>query len=599
MNGRGGENGTETTIVLHRQGAALAMLIPGADGGVEAARVTQEEARSRIAALAKSKKGDGVRVVRVLPGARTICRVAPVPAGNPSELSAAARLISEAHLPESIPPHRFGAGVLPEAIADAAASEGRTALLTAWRYDAKQDDPPLNIEGVDETWTSVPAALGFLIKSSGSVGPAWYADGGDGSISLIQGAGEKTLARVVVEDNSSRDAWRESIRLTTGEDPGDVPLEPLVSLPSGVSAPLPAWRGEDAWKNQFAVAIGAYLLATRGDAAAQGLADIRHEPPKVREPGVVRALGRLASPRTAGWVTAACVALLVAAPLGLAWARYAVLDKKARGLDTQKASRKDLDKRAAVYRELESERWPMTKLLADLSRATPEGVTVTNLTLAPTEGGVAASDQGLVIQGTAKTREIANELVNSLNQSNVFAGARARRVDFRGDAYEFDIVAAVTSPHIAAKVPEKSDWVAEPLAKRLYGEKGSNLTPPAGSAADEERSSRRTARASTEDDEGSGGGGSSSRSSRTPPAETLKPGESPKPLADDEISTMDRSKAMREMVTRRNFSQKNPSLDQATKRRLDDEVAKLRARLDVLKTAGGTATKDGGKGAPK
>lgn len=592
MTTKGRERGTGWIIALQRQGESYAFVRgeAGATEVAEAVTLSWDEVRSRLTALAAERKGIEGRVVRVLAGSRTICRVMPVPAGGASELGSASRLLGEAQLPEGTPAYRMGCGVFPESVADIAASENRAALLTAWRSDPAKDEPALDVEGVEETWTTVPAALGYLAKASGSAGPVWYADGLDGTIAVVQGAGDATMARVVVEDNTSAGSWREAVEATVGDGSGEVTLTPTVSIPGVRPAGVGAWREEADWQNRYAVAVGALQLASTGNEASRGLAEIRREPRKVREPALVRAAGAMSRPRAAWVVVAASVVLLVGAPLGLAWARLSVLDAKAKGLDKQKDRRKELDRRSAVYQQLELERWPMTKLLADLSQATPEGVVVTNLRLSPDQSGGATSERALSIQGTAKTREQVNNLVSSLNKTEVFSGARALRADSKADAVEFDIAAGVTNPHAPAKIVlEKPDWAAEPLAKRLYGEKGSNLTPPAGSES-EDRSTRRSARAMEEEESGDRRG---SRS--TPAAETTKPGEVPKPLADDEISTMDRSRAMREMVSRRAYSQKNPSLDQASKRRLEDEVAKLRARIDVLNRAGGTA---GGKGAP-
>lgn len=64
----------------------------------------------------------------------------------------------------------------------------------------------------------------------------------------------------------------------------------------------------------------------------------------------------------------------------------------------------------------------------------------------------------------------------------------------------------------------------------------------------------------------------------------IAPGKTPAPLADAQIAKLDASSAMKEWVNRRTFPAKNPDLDEATKSRLEDEVAKLRGQMDKLKS---------------
>lgn len=60
-------------------------------------------------------------------------------------------------------------------------------------------------------------------------------------------------------------------------------------------------------------------------------------------------------------------------------------------------------------------------------------------------------------------------------------------------------------------------------------------------------------------------------------------------MKDEQIAKMEKVTAMKEMVTRRTYPQKNPSLDASTKRRLEDEVTKLQERIKALNAGGGKA----------
>jgi hypothetical protein len=86
---------------------------------------------------------------------------------------------------------------------------------------------------------------------------------------------------------------------------------------------------------------------------------------------------------------------------------------------------------------------------------------------------------------------------------------------------------------------------------------------------------------------GNGGGGGdrgNDRASRNSEAPTRPaaspPGEAPPPLTDEQIAKMDKPVATKEWVNRKTFPQKNPTLDAATKSRLEEEVRKLREQMD-------------------
>ncbi len=61
----------------------------------------------------------------------------------------------------------------------------------------------------------------------------------------------------------------------------------------------------------------------------------------------------------------------------------------------------------------------------------------------------------------------------------------------------------------------------------------------------------------------------------------------PQPLTAEAIAKLDKQSAMREMVARRTYPQKVPSLDTATKRRMEQEVHDLMEHLKQLNAAGG------------
>lgn len=61
------------------------------------------------------------------------------------------------------------------------------------------------------------------------------------------------------------------------------------------------------------------------------------------------------------------------------------------------------------------------------------------------------------------------------------------------------------------------------------------------------------------------------------------PGDIPAPLTDAQIAAMDRGEAMREMAARRTYAQKNPALSKAIRQQLENDVTRLRDRMETLR----------------
>ncbi len=523
------------------------------------------------------------RVVRVAPGAEAICRTSAIPRGAESEMLAAAALQGEARLPDATPAHRRAGGVVL-----GPAGEPAGALLAAWRARASARGLALP-QGVDETWCPVMAALAALRGADES--PAWFADPADGSISLLSGRGGSVSARVVVEDSSSAVVWGEAVESAVGSPLEEGQGGARVGLGEGARAalaPVPGASGDPAWLGAYALALGA-ILAWQSP-LLRPLAQLRLDAPTPREHPIVKGASWLARPRNAGIIIAASLALLVLAPLGLAKVRLAVLDKKSQKLAEAKANRVELDRRAAVYAELAGMRWPLSKLLSDISRATPQGVVVHELRLIPEQGGQTEGDQGVTLRATAEKRQLLDDFIDNLKKTRMFGGIKPGRTESReGESVDFDLTFGVASPHENFAATPDWDWAQKPLAVRLYGEGSSNKTPPVGvdrsnGGSTSDRPVRRSARAS----EGATGEDAASHASRTGSSDAI-----PEALTDDQISKLDRATAMREMTGRRKYAQSHASLDASTKRRLDDEVTKLKERMKVLSNAAGSA--GGGK----
>lgn len=564
-----GTNGNTSKIAsVQRQGERIVVLV--GERGAERVTVTARTIPEREwAATAASLVEQGVgRMVCVIPGAETIARVAMVPSADVGAMVQAASLLAEAELPESIPGHRRAAGVLT------GFGEGGNvpALLAGWRGDATWSLAA--VEGCDLAWCPVIGALAAL-RGTGEAS-AWFADPGDGSISVLAGTGSTLSARVVIEDNSSAVLWGEGVAATVGEElddggmtarlgVGEAAIEWLTTRVSGVTVT----RG---WLDVHGAALGALLIAVSGDPALGALARMLAQPPRVVEHPVLRAAAWIGEKRHAAWVTAAALVLLLGAPFGVAWARVKILDARSQSLTKANETRKELNRRAAVYAELASTRWPMTKLMSDISQATPLGVVVTELRIQPETGAAGGGDAGgITLDGSADTQAKMYDLQANLNKAELFRDVKVKTSTAKADGgVTFQIVCGVSNPHGSLPKIEDWNWATKNIAIRKYGEGASVKTPPEGKVAgtaEASKPARRPARGEGED--------SGDRKS----ADKKESGGVPPELTDEQIGKMDRVAAMREFSARRKYSQSNPSLDAATKRRLEEDVTRLQARI--------------------
>lgn len=573
-----GKAGGSKIAALHVQGDRAIVLVGERDGDrvrVSATSIPEKDA----ARLAEQGWMASVgHVVRVIPGGETIARVAMVPQADGAAMASAAGLLAEVQLPDSIPVHRRGAGVL----AGHGEASQFPALMVGWKGAS---DPTCGFDEdvVKETFCPIIGALAVLRGTSSS--SAWFADPSDGSISMLAGTGLATSARVVIEDNSSSVLWAEGVVAAVGEELEGGDMKPRLGLgaeemerTAGLVSGVEVTRE---WVDVNGAALGALLAVMQGDPTTGTLALMRARPPKVVEHPVMRIATWLGEKKRAMWVSVACLVLVVGAPIAIAWGRVTILDSKSQSLKKANETRKALDERGAVYAELKKTRWPITKLLSDISQATPLGVEITSLTIDPDVGsGTGGASQGISLNAIADTRVQMNELQANLNKAGVFTSVTPGRSESTADGrVQFDMKFGVSNATAAVAASPEWDWAAKNIAVRLHGEGASLKTPPVGKGGDaaSSGSSRRASRGDADD------------APSKPAADKKEAGGVPPELKDEQIAKMDRVTAMREFSSRRKYSQTNPSLDASTKRRLEEEVGKLQERMKAAGAAGGKA----------
>src|SRR4051812_36594806 len=404
--GRNGSrsNGNGVWAALHRQEGHWRLLVARRKDRWEVleSRTLTDSDLSSLPAL--FEQHSVTHVVRIAPGRETVARCLPVPGGDENGLVAAVSLLAEAELPATLPSYRRAAGVLPNGNGE----EMRTALLVGWMNGGTG---PATVSEVPEQWTTPAAALALLRGESGRA--AVYTVPSEGLMCLLVPGPEKTIARVLVEEPADDESWAQTIAgaVTEAAQMAGAPatfaqnlnstrrtgagkrlfLEPgsLVSLKARVSG----LREDSGWLDDFGIALGALFVAGAEPLSIRSLANLHARPPAEQRSLLEAASIWLGRPGNAWAAVAAACVLMLLGPLGLAAARKTILEHRAKQVQDLKVGAEGVEKKAAMYEQFGISRWPMTKLLSDVSQATPVGVVVTNLQI--------TNGQGLVMQGTA------------------------------------------------------------------------------------------------------------------------------------------------------------------------------------------------------
>lgn len=548
-------------VALDRRGSRVQGIVldahdAGAPRIVETIDATDTDVASRVATL-------DATLVLLIPGDEATTRGVNAPEGPREEAIAALELECEADFAGVAPAHRRSVGMLPGAMSG-------VAVLTCWPgADMASDRAGVAI--TDARCVPVVAALASLVSTDGW---AYAYDRDQGWIAAVDASVQKPTVRTFIEDPADTRAWNaalQRVRESLGAGAEAVSASSRVVRlddASVVALERIAPRVSDAgWLNGHGLALGAAIIAASTSPSVRSIASLRATRPKEAVPPHVGLARWMGEPKHAIATIVAALLLLTLAPIGLAWARYSILAQKAEGLDSGRAEREQLLTQAAMFADIEKGRWPMTKLISDISRATPVGVEVESLRLAP--------DSGISIQGAAKSMDLVNQIESNLTGSGVFSGVKVNRTTATDAGVEFDVSASVRSAHAPAKLTE--DFAARPLVSR-EGFVMPTLPPPRASRSNGGAASSASSAARPNSSEGSG-----ASASRRPVADN---NEAPGALSDEAIAKLESGPAMIEWAKRRSYLQKNPNADGTTRQRVQDEITKLEARREQIRKGG-------------
>ena len=387
-----------TLGIVHRVSDAWRVLVVDATGSVPRIAAAESLPASAPERVRETLAAAGVdRVVQIVPASASVCRTCTLPDAGDEALEAALRLQAETWLLAGTPPHRYGQTVLPKADAETS----RTGLVTSWPETADVEEAPVPA-GVPSHWVPEPIALAALLDRQRPAEPLLSIDRARGSVALalcdpagasirsthVDLAGEWTAAitRVVLEtalkgDHTPAYARRMAEQAVSSLGPVGGGASACLLPPSILDAArrrLERAGGDAAWWNTYGIAAGAALAATGPMASA---ARLERTVVPARVSRLDRVMEVASRPRTAAIAAAVCLVALGGVPVVLSGLRLTALQWRHGDASDLAAQVRESRARLAMYDTLEDRSWSMTKLLGDIAASTPEGITLTNLTI--------------------------------------------------------------------------------------------------------------------------------------------------------------------------------------------------------------------------
>ena len=635
-------------LVAREQAGSIALLV-GRIGktGLTVDRVSSmplasEADRAAIATMTAKLKCDVIAVL--VPAVRTATSLPKVeaPSGSESEVASAMALLAEAHLPGTYPPHRRAGVVLAATGVSATSPPARTALVLGWTGTAE----PLGLPRVD-VWIPELCVLAFAAGNSGT--PCRFAaiaDATTGGLAAIdlspagpakvrstvigsaapagsadaQATLDSAAARLSAADGSAPHAGPQLVRDDASglmlALPADVCRRALqfagqqgtavVSGESGSSAASPQTHTLATSSAQSAcVALAAILMATASPLHA-GL-EMSDFPPAARTSTPVRIIAALGRPRIAAACILGALILLAGSPIAFAYARLNTLRTAAAAAGSGDEPVVQARQQLELYDLLTTKRWPMTRLLAEIASAAPQGVLVDSVSI---EHG-----KRILIGGSFGDTSQVNEFREALAKNRVLEDVRNPSTETSSARFQLNaqvatgaIVAmggkaakpATTTVSTTASAPGttgatgSTGTTGTQNAGTQAAAAGANSATPAAGASNNRTTggTRNATPASTEPRRGTratgqtgagqqttgASGAGASSATNAPPAATKRV--VPAPLSDGAIAALDRKGAMGEWAARRGASQW-PEIDETTRQRLIDEAAKAQARMQA------------------
>jgi hypothetical protein len=587
-------------LVVHRragsQGQPAQWLALLAQGAGESFRVSETwtvpdgpQALAQILSRAPGAgAGGGGTLVHLLAPGATMLRPLPAAAAQlpakPDEALATLELIAEAQLPDSLPEHRRGAGVLRSGGARApyaigwpqSAGAGGTEAL-AWPAGTVHVPAPVC------AW-----ALHRALLPGGGLVAVVQRTGDMLLCASVPGAGDGALLLRALRDEPGDGVELATVVRDAVADAGEA-LEASFDVPGAIGPGLlTSGRGRtvaglgEGKQEDFALLAGAALAVLDTPPAeahlVAGLLGMAAVSPVQRRAWPVRVCAWLGTPGRVLGAACVAVALLLAGSMGAsalrAWAAQRALQASAASPEAF-ATALEQQSWQSLLRE---RRWPVSHLLSQLVAGQPAGVLIESMTL---EVG-----KPVVLTAVAPSAEAINEWRSALAGSRTFADVAVPQQTPLGDAsgsVRFTLTAKVDQPLATIKASERLVPAPAPAAPAV-----ATVTPAATpGAAAPARTGGATGTANRR--AGTPATGTGARGAQAPAGEAPGAPSVPEALSESAIGAMELGPARVQWARRRGPSQ-NMDLDDAVRTRLARELELLQQRIDALnaqRTGGG------------
>lgn len=603
----GTENGSgishKRVVVIHRQNREWRVVTMLRDEEDRRPRLDELSSVSvaDISALERLiDKSDADTLVRILPSGTVVCRTFGMPRMDEGTMSGAIDLQAEAVLPSTIESHRRAAALLPwsEEVPDEF-----EAVAVGWPGDAP-DDFSSGSEIEQRFAPSMSCLVECLCYSNGNSFAA-YLDRDLGTFELLMHHRGRTGVRTVRIDISQSDwvsqveqafvetamslgidlqelePWRAKLR----DHAADYPQMPLVDdetsdrFLSEIGQETDS-RSADSWeKYGMALLAGAGVLGPR-----RNLFSMRTDPPEEQRNVAVDILQWIDRPSRAAIVLVAALLAIAVIPYVSAWSRYAALKSKI-GTDAHLEQQViEIQQTAQFYELLNKKRWPMTKLIADISGSAPYLNQIDELTIDSESGEVR-------LKGTSPGSDDLTVFREVLGTTGIFDRITVPRSETKANKVEFEMTFSVVDPN---KPAERA--FTDSLAHHLYPDQADQILPgqyEQGSPTVRPslgRGGGTASRSSARSAMNMGGAAANQNKTSAPitsgssaaSSQSTQRGPIPEPLSDQQIESMNYQQALASATARTKFMY-DRSLDESTRTRLRDEFGRLYRRSQELK----------------
>ncbi len=571
--------------VIHHQADSWILLCARQNGTgpiVELAQALPHQDTSGVTSAIARYRPDAI--LCVIPASRMVVRPvmgengqAPTlpSAADPSQFQSSMDLIAESVLGSSVEPHRRAGGVLR--VADA-----QLPVALGWLGKTVLNHPvrAKELGALGKSCTYVPEALALAALMDATPGATLglATDRLTGSVSILSTA-DTARIRTLTEDGDDGPTWAASISQAVQKVAPEASGFAAAATEPAATTRLANERGErlkapqikgagsdPAWLDQFGITLGALLAFSKPTPATLPLLALAAEAPVPDVPILVRIADWFSKPVRGIATIAACLTIMLAWPLGVAYARYTILSEQAKTAGTDDSAVTEARRQADLARMLKDRRWPMTKLLSDLTATMPAGITLESL-------DIQSGNPKVQINGTADTSTAVSEWREALDKSRVFDQALVTQIEATtNQPGKFVMNVRVAQQLLVIGSADKG-------LESVLLVKPPSATPPPTSEPD--RPADKRASGGDKADKPAANKGRNNRNAK-PEKDAVAADGAPAPISDDEIAQLDRSAAMREFAARNKASKS--ATDPAVVERLKAEAAKCQ---EQMKRAGG------------